>query len=440
MRARQTGAVPRVVTALAFVAVLATHAAPATAAPFEPAAVEARACRSHPDLRSDSRPVPAELREALAGHLADPRLAGVGVGLSVWVEGWGEVLGVNPALRLRPASNQKILTAMAALDVLGPETRFETSVVAGGPVADGAVHGDLYLVGGGDPTLRRTGAHSLETLAAAVRDLGIDRVAGDLVVDETRYDAVRRANGWSELVAPRWVGSLSAFVVDENRTSAWAADLADPATANARLALAAFLAAGIAVDGEARAGAAPEGATPITRLASAPLRDVVRLMLVPSNNTIAELLVKELGYRAVGDGSTADGLAVLASVAQSLCLPQAIVQHDGSGLSRGNARTAADWRRLLQAAQSAGWWEDFVAALPVAAETGTLRSRFRGTAAAGNLRAKTGTITGVRSLSGLLTTAGGRRVFFSAIVEDDDARAAMAAIDDLLVTIATSDA
>ncbi len=185
-----------------------------------------------------------------------------------------------------------------------------------------------------------------------------------------------------------------------------------------------------------RRGVLPAVAATVASLDSAPIRAIVAEMLTESDNTFAELLVKEIGYRTEGIGSTAAGIRAMTGVVKALCMPRSILQQDGSGLSHGNARSARDWRRLLQSAQSRPWWEDFVAGLAIAGETGTLERRFVDTAAQGNLRAKTGSITGLRSLSGIMTTAGGRRVFFSAIVDAGVPRVPLAAIDDLLVAVA----
>jgi D-alanyl-D-alanine carboxypeptidase/D-alanyl-D-alanine-endopeptidase (penicillin-binding protein 4) len=235
---------------------------------------------------------------------------------------------------------------------------------------------------------------------------------------------------------PAWVGSLSSVMVDENRYRADWAFIADPAASNGELFAGALATAGVRVAGEVRRGTAPQGAAVVARLRSAPVRDLVAEMLTESDNTIAEMLVKEIGYRTSGVGSTAAGIRSMTSVVQSLCMPRSILQQDGSGLSHGNARSARDWRRLLQSAQSRPWWNDLVAGLAVAGETGTLERRFVDTAAEGNLRAKTGSITGLRSLSGVMTTAEGRRVFFSAIVDADEPRVPLAAIDDVLVLVA----
>jgi D-alanyl-D-alanine carboxypeptidase/D-alanyl-D-alanine-endopeptidase (penicillin-binding protein 4) len=408
--------------------------------PFEPEALRVRQCVIHADLMTPAREsVPGSLAGTVATGLADERLHRVGLGASMWIEGLGEVVAVNPDLRLRPASNQKLLTAVGALALLGPDRRLRTAVAADGTLTGGILDGDLYLVGGGDPTVTRTGAHSLETLAAQVAASGVSQVTGSVIADESRYDARRRANGWSEPVSPTWVGSLSALMVDENRYRIEASYLADPVADSIERFAEALAAAGVAVAGGTGRGAAPEAGVALASLDSPPVSELVRLMLTDSNNTIAEMLVKEVGFTVRGVGSTAVGLDVISTVADDFCLPETILQQDGSGLSHGNARSARDWRRLFMSAQAAEWYDDLVAGLAVAGETGTLRFRFRDTAADGNLRAKTGTISGIRSLTGTMTTAGGRRVFFSFIVDDDEPRPPMAAVDDLLAAIAADE-
>lgn len=96
--------------------------------------------------------------------------------------------------RLMPASNTKLLTSAAALEVLGSDHRFSTSVLADGRQQGSVLDGDLYLQGKGDPTLR---VRDLNTLAAKVAATGIDRVDGRLVADDTWFDDVRYGEGWS---------------------------------------------------------------------------------------------------------------------------------------------------------------------------------------------------------------------------------------------------
>ncbi|MBT8197123.1 MAG: D-alanyl-D-alanine carboxypeptidase/D-alanyl-D-alanine-endopeptidase, partial [Acidimicrobiia bacterium] len=278
---------------------------------------------------------------------------------------------------------------------------------------------------------------SLESLAQAVRSAGITRVTGDLVIDESRYDTVRRHQSWSLFVAPEWVGSLSAVMVDENRWSAEASFLADPALGNGVLFRSALARAGVVVEGAIGVGQATTPVHPVASVESPPMADLVAEMMTESNNTYAEMLVKEIGWATSGVGSTQAGLTAIQEALRPWCLEPDILQNDGSGLSNGNFRPVRSWRLLLSAAHQAEWWPDFVDSLAVAGQTGTLQWRFRNTAAQGNLRAKTGTISGVRALSGTMETADGREVVFSAIIHDrDQPRRAFTAVDDLLVALA----
>ena len=413
-------------------------AATAAEAPFEPEARAVTSCRPRPDISAPGQEVPpAALVATINEHLADGRLDGAGLGLSLWIEGYGEVEAVAADLRLKPASNQKLLTAMTAFEVLGPDRRLETQVVTTGSLANGVLGGDVYLVGGGDATLASRGDHSLGTLAAGLTTAGVERITGRVLGDESRFDDLRQAIGWREYNIPLSMGSLSALTVDENRYRADWPFIEEPTPHNAAAFRTALREAGIAVDGAAAEGIAPDDAVVIVKLQSAPVGELVAEMLTESDNMIAEMLTKEMGLVTSGTGSTAAGVAAMRKVVSDFCLPNSILQHDGSGLSHANARSARGWRSLLQAAQDRPWWDQFVDGLAIAAETGTLRRRFVETAAAGNLRAKTGTITGIRALSGMMTTTGGRRVFFSAIVDDDtNPRASMSAIDDLLIAVA----
>lgn len=422
---------------MAAIGLLAVTMTPVSGPRFEPGVAEIRSCHAALEaVEGSTTTAPSALLDAIDARLDDERLDGVALGLSLWVEGYGEIATSLPDLRLRPASNQKILTAMGALEVLGPDHRLVTEVRAPAPI-DGVVGGDLSLVGGGDPTVTTTGSHSLEALAAQLAAQGVSRITGDVVVDETRYDTLRRHQSWSLFVAPEWVGSLSALMVDENRWSAEAAFLADPAIRNGDLFRAHLLAAGITVGGSVVIGSAPADAEVLASIRSIPVSGLVEAMLTDSNNTYAEMIVKEIGYVAAGTGSTQVGLRAIDDALRPLCVEPGILQNDGSGLSVGNFRSVRTWRNLLTAAHTRDWWPVFVDGLAVGGETGTLRYRFRDTAAEGIVRAKTGTISGVRALSGVSVTGDGREVVFSAIVHtDDEPRRAIGVIDDLLVDLA----
>lgn len=413
-----------------------TVPAVALQAPFEPEAVTVRSCIAYPDAWTGKLSRAPSLESSIAEGLDDPRLVGVGVGLSIWVQGLGEVFAVNPDFRFRPASNQKILTAMGALEYIGADAVLTTRLSSSAPVDDGVLRGDLVLVGSGDPTLASAGTHSLDSLARQVAAMGIGTISGDVLIDESRFDRLRTANGWSGFWIPTWVGSLSAVVVDENRASALAADIAEPALDAGRSLIVALAENGIRVGGEATLGLEPSGAVTLAATSSVPLSDIVGEMVRDSNNMYAETLLKEIGYRHSGLGTSQSGLAAIEELVRSMCFSRSLLQQDGSGLSDGNTRSARQWRRILQSAQRFTWWPDLEQSLAVAGVDGTLERRFVDTEAEANLRGKTGSITGLRALTGTFTTAGGRTVFFSAIVDADEPRPGMAALDDLLVRVA----
>ena len=370
--------------------------------------------------------------------MADPRFAAVTASASVWVEGYGEVLAHAPDVALLPASNQKLLTALGVHALLPPDGGFTTTVRAVGPVqADGTLEGDLVLVGGGDPTLTRTGPHSLDALAAQVRAAGIVRTTGALVVDETRQEAARAGPGWQDWQIPTYAGPLSAVTVDDNRYRTDAPYLADPVVGNGEVFADALRRHGISFDGAVVRAAGPVGSVEVASLRSADFPALAGDMLLRSDNETAEMLLREVSTRAGGGGSTLDGATrVSEAIATITCLDLDGVSSDGSGLSRANFRSARELRRILHAASSTELWPSLDTALPVAGETGTLARRFRGTPAAGNVHAKTGSIIGGRALTGHLLTAGGRRAYFSIVVNGEGSGSALAAMDDLIVTLA----
>ncbi|MEU6390741.1 D-alanyl-D-alanine carboxypeptidase/D-alanyl-D-alanine-endopeptidase [Streptomyces sp. NPDC046939] len=137
---------------------------------------------------------PSGLPEAIDTILGDPRMEGGAASVVVADAATGETLYQhNPTGRLMPASNTKLATSTAAMDVLGPGYRFTTDVLAAGRVRGGVLHGDLYLRGTGDPT---TLAADYDELAADVAAAGVRRVDGRLVADDTRFDDRRQGDTW----------------------------------------------------------------------------------------------------------------------------------------------------------------------------------------------------------------------------------------------------
>ena len=408
--------------------------APTTTRPPTPGAPPTAPAPTVPSTTTTSTPTPESL---LASLRTDKPLAGATVSVSIWVDGWGEVVAENPDVALIPASNQKLYTAVGALTLLDPDERLHTDVVATGPIVDGVVRGDVVLVGGGDPWLTLNGFSSVDALAGQVQAAGITGVEGSILVDDSRYDAVRSIDGWPA----DWVhsiGPLSALSADHNM---YARDdpavLADPALRLGEVLGFALTARAIPVGGVPRHGTAAAGGTRLARVDSPTVSELVTELLLHSDNLIAELLTKEIGARSGGvPGTTAAGLAAIARVTDSLCGPQSGVSVDGSGLSYGNEHSARDLRRMLQAAALSPWGSTYVGHLPVAGTPGVLGGRLADAPTAGRVRAKGGTLAVSRSLSGYLTTVGGRSGVFSIIVNGPALnRNAEAAIDDLVTSV-----
>ena len=354
----------------------------------------------------------------------------------MWVDGYGTVASLRPDAPLLPASNQKLLTALGALELFPADTTFTTKVLATGPVGGGVVQGDLVLVGGGDATVATHGPHSLAELTDQLLLQGVRAVTGGVLADDSRYPAAWSAPGWREGDVPGSSGPLSALMVDHNEYRGDEEFLANPILADGDLFRAVLAGAGIAIGLPTRLGASPGSATVVASLTSPPVADLVQSMLRDSDNEIAELLTREAGLTVSGVGTTEAGTAALGEALRSLCDRPLGPWADGSGLSRTNRVSARQLRDVMLAARQAEVWPTVLAGLPVGGVSGTLRNRFAGTAAEGNVRAKTGYLGDAVALSGTLVTRGGRTAVFSVLVGGPDAATGIAAIDDLVVALA----
>jgi D-alanyl-D-alanine carboxypeptidase/D-alanyl-D-alanine-endopeptidase (penicillin-binding protein 4) len=237
---------------------------------------------------------------------------------------------------------------------------------------------------------------------------GVRELTGSVVGDEARFDSVRAVPGWPAVYSDEGdVGALSALGVDDGFATAGppVPDSAPPPVQSAGLLTHLMRAAGIEVDGAPSAGRAPPGAEVLADVVSAPLGAELGEILRESDNTAMELLTKELGRQERGNGSTAAGLAAVRADLAADGFPLAgFVNADGSGLSRSDRVTCA---LLVDVLERAGPRGLLVRDLPVAGRSGTLVDELKGTVAAGRVHAKTGTLDGVKALSGwALPTAG----------------------------------
>ncbi|MGH9223403.1 MAG: D-alanyl-D-alanine carboxypeptidase/D-alanyl-D-alanine endopeptidase [Acidimicrobiales bacterium] len=330
---------------------------------------------------------------------------------------------------LIPASAMKLLTGAVVLSRLGADSRYVTPVRAAGPAADGAI-GDLWFVGTGDPLLATADfaaiagwletprpATSMESLADRIFNAGVRRI-GRLLGDESRYDGQRYVPTWEPHYATTpEVGPQSALNVNSGYVQ-WrprAIPATSPATNGANVLAGLLRARGIAV-GSTGEGRAPAQLTTIAEIESPPVSEVVAVMMRHSDNLAAELLVKELGARFGGGGTTAAGLGVVRSTAADLGLPTAgLANSDGSGLDRADRLTCDLIQRVLATSRSDG---ALAKGLPVAGTSGTLTRRFLGTTAVGKIKAKTGSLSEVVALAGFATGKDGRDFPFSLVAND----------------------
>jgi D-alanyl-D-alanine carboxypeptidase/D-alanyl-D-alanine-endopeptidase (penicillin-binding protein 4) len=152
----------------------------------------------------------------------------------------------------------------------------------------------------------------------------------------------------------------------------------------------------------------------LVRVQSPTLGEILPALLKPSQNQMAELLLRTVGLTQTGVGRADSAARVESDQLQAWgALPDGYVLRDGSGLARYDYLTPETVVRVLDAMRRSPAFATFYAALPVAGVDGTLHARMRGTAADGNVHAKTGSLSNTRSLSGYVTTADGRMLMFS---------------------------
>jgi D-alanyl-D-alanine carboxypeptidase/D-alanyl-D-alanine-endopeptidase (penicillin-binding protein 4) len=358
-----------------------------------------------PTSAASQTPLARKLSHALAvPHVSRTRTSALAVDLTT-----GRPLYArNLRLPLIPASNEKLAVTYASLLALGPSFRFSTDVLGEGELDGTLWRGDVVLKGYGDPTLSTL---DLLSLAAQLRSQGIRRVTGQVIGDESFFDAKRMAPGWKPYFFLNESPALSALTVDRGRYRGHATS--KPALAAALSFRAALLRAGISVAGRAMTGTADAAAVPLATIESVPLTNVLRFMDHESDNFTAELLLKQLGAGIGLQGTTAAGAQAVLQLLQEQQIPLTGVRIvDGSGLSRLDRLTTEAVVAMLRSS----WLDEnlrelLIAALPVAGRSGTLDSRMRGTVAAGRVRAKTGTLNQASALSGYVR----RRIAFSVI-------------------------
>lgn len=305
----------------------------------------------------------------------------------------------NARQLMRPASTMKVITAITALDKLGGAYQFKTRLKYTGEIIDSTrtLVGDLYIVGGMDP---RIGRDDLAAFAESIKKLGIDSIRGSIYLDKSMKHPDLYGEGWC------WdddnpVLSACVYGRKDNMGENFIKKLSD---------------CGIFYDGTTTEGRAPSTAKEICSRSHS-IDQILQKMMKDSNNLYAESMYYQIGLTQ-GKPATAKGAQnVEKNLIRKMGLnPSRYRLADGSGLSLYNYVTAElEVRFLRYAYQNSNIFNNLYTSLPIAGVDGTLEKRMRKTKAAGNVRAKTGTVTGISSLAGYVLAGNGHRLAFCII-------------------------
>ena len=342
----------------------------------------------------------------------------------------------NAGKLIMPASNMKIITSAAALTLLGPDYTYRTTFLADGPVHDSLLDGNLLVIGRGDPTIsvnmRGVATTVMDALADSVRAHGIREVTGSLArVGDAFPDSIH-GYGWEwDDLGEYYAAGVDELIFNEGmapttlrpppdtvRDSLYSGPAKDPATGYLNAFNDALLRKQITVEAGVMDGILP---TPfkmdtLFTFISLPMRNIIPALMKPSQNQIAEILLKTIGLERGGMGTADSARKIVGQLLLSWGVqPDGFVIRDGSGLSRHDLVSPETIVRVLDRIQQDTAFAVFYNAMPIAGVDGTLKDRMKGTPAEGNVHAKTGSIASARSLSGYVTTADGERLIFSVL-------------------------
>ncbi len=339
----------------------------------------------------------------------------------------------NAGKLFMPASNQKLLTGATALTLLGPDYRFRTQFSAAGRITNGALNGDLIVTGSGDPTFSDTmwnGDHrnAFRAMADSLLAHGVQHITGSLLRGSTPFPDNACGYGWELDDLDEASGAcVQDLYVNEGYTRVARARfpgdtvmtvvaIRDPRGAFFGALRSAFVERGVTMAGYVDTLRVASGTRlpPIFAMRSPPLSAIVKRMMKPSQNQVAELLYKTLGREKGGAGTADSARRVVERQLRAWGIDTlGFAVRDGSGMSRHDFIAPNTIIRVLDVMRRSEHFTLWYDALPIAGVDGTIASRMRGTPAQGNVHAKTGTVDKARSLSGYVTTTDGRLLEFS---------------------------
>jgi D-alanyl-D-alanine carboxypeptidase/D-alanyl-D-alanine-endopeptidase (penicillin-binding protein 4) len=421
------------------------------------------ACTPMPPARVSPVPAPATRLATLQGRI-DSFIGRPAFRTAEWA-----VLAVDPAhgdtlyahnaaLLMVPASNMKIVTAAVALDELGADFRFVTTFAAHGSIDGGVLHGDLVVTGRGDPTLsdrvRGSARAAMDTLADSIVAHGVREISGRIYSGADNFPGPHAGEGWD------WedLGTADGAGVDEllfnegmsrivlrgpdGDSLVKTAPATDPAQDYLHELQMALQRRGVRTDLGVAESVVPRDGIPLDTMfvvRSAPLREIVRYLLKPSQNQTGEVLMRSIGLERAGVGTADSGIAVARRRLTAWGIPSDGYElHDGSGMARADLLSPETIVGVLARMQLQPDFRAFYDALPIAGVDGTLAHRMLATRAAGNVHAKTGSLHWVRSLSGYLTDGDGELLAFSILCNKPTAPPALvtATADSIAVALA----
>ncbi len=416
-------------------------------------------------------------RSKILASLPSNILKNKNIGIYVEYLDTGEtIFKLNHRKNFIPASNNKIITSYASLNLIGKSYRFKTSFFSGGGIVDGVVYGGLYIKAYGDPSID---TESIEEMVDSLVSLGIKRIKGDIYLDDTYFDEKKYGVGWKK----EWRGDyycppVSAFalnyntimvevspsvlgkppsvkvqpqgfdveIVNKARTSRSGVSLDarldgkdnfliiegkigrrfrprifpisvnDPTLYFGKVFRSILKEKGINFEGTIAKAKVPRWAVSFYDHYSKSLSDIVQDFNKNSVNIIGEMLVKTLGAWFMGEpGTWKKGTDVIVGYLHKVGIDN-IILVDGSGLSKHNRISPyALVRVLARAYKNPSISKEFLSSLPIAGVDGTLKKRFRFSKIRRRVFAKTGYLNGVRALSGYVKTTSGDILAFSII-------------------------
>ena len=303
----------------------------------------------------------------------------------------------NERQQMRPASTMKMINAVTSLDRLGGSYQFKTRLYYTGKVDSCVLRGNLYCKGGMDPAFN---VDDLNAFVESVKKLGVDTIRGNIYADLSMKDTDRWGEGWcwdddNPSLSPLLVGKKDRFM------SRFVKELRD---------------AHIVFIGDTLRATTPAGATELCARFHT-MDQILMRMMKNSDNLYAESMFYQLAALGNRKATAKTGREHVNRLIQKLGLnPGNYYIADGSGLSLYNYVSAElEVAFLRYAYRNNNIYTPLLTSMPIAGVDGTLENRMRTGFARGNVKAKTGTVTGVSALAGYLTAANGHRLCFSII-------------------------